>query len=149
MKISKQLFLLAGLLSFSVALFQAVITFSPVWSRYFGAPAEIVTNVPLLYVTGLAASIIFGIFGLYAFSGAGYIHPLPLLRVGLLVIGCIYTLRGLVVIPILLMTMGYIRSSDQVPPTGLSSSVISLLIGLLYLIGTFGNWQNMRPVTKR
>jgi hypothetical protein len=148
MKISKQLLLLAGLLSFSVALFQAVITFSPAWSRYFGAPEEIVANVPLLYVTGLAAVVIFGIFGLYALSGAGYIRPLPLLRVGLLVIGCIYTLRGLVVISILLIAMGYLPSSDPVPPAGLASSVISLLIGLLYLLGTFGNWQNLRPVTK-
>ena len=149
MKISKIFLLAAGILSFSVALFQAVITFSPVWSRYFGAPEEFVTNPALLYVAGLAAAVIFAIFGLYALSGAGYVRTLPMLRMGLLAIGCIYTLRGLVVIPILLITMGYIQSSDPVPPTGLSSSVISLLIGLIYLIGTFGCWQNLRLVNKR
>jgi hypothetical protein len=149
MTIYKPLLSAAGILSFSVALFQVVITFSPAWSRYFGAPAEIATNIPLLYVTGLAAAVIFAIFGLYALSGAGYVRILPMLRMGLLAIGCIYTLRGLVVIPILLITVGYIQSSDPVPPTGLFSSVISLLIGLIYLTGTLGSWQNLRPVTKR
>jgi hypothetical protein len=147
--ISKQLLILAGILSFLVALFQAVVTFSPAWSLYFGAPEKLVSNVPLLYVTGLVAAVLFGIFGLYAMSGAGYIRHLPLLRGVLLAIGCLYVLRGLLVIPIILITAGYLQSSRPIPTTGLASSLVSLLIGLLYLAGTIGSWRSLRPASRR
>ena len=39
MPISKQLFKVAAGLSFAVTIFQVVVLFSPIWSRYFGAPA--------------------------------------------------------------------------------------------------------------
>lgn len=149
MKISKQLLMVAGSLSFSVALFQAVITFSPTWSQYFGAPKELVSNVPLLYVTGFAMTVIFCIFGLYAMSGGGWLRPLPLLRWGLLGIGCVYMLRGLLFIPILLMMTGYLQSSEPIPPTGLASSLVSLFIGLLYLTGTIRRWKTLQPETKK
>jgi len=148
-KISRQLLIVAAFLSFSVALFQAVITFSPTWSQYFGAPKELVSNVPLLYVTGFAMTVIFFIFGLYAMSGGGWLRPLPLLRLGLLGIGCVYILRGLLFIPILLMMTGHMRSSEPIPRTGLASSLVSLFIGLLYLFGTIRSWKTLRPETKR
>ncbi|MEW6529464.1 MAG: hypothetical protein AB1473_01430 [Thermodesulfobacteriota bacterium] len=147
MTISKRLLVLAGILSFLIALFQAIVTFSPEWSLYFGAPAKLVSNVPLLYVTGLVAAVLFGIFGLYALSGAGYIRHLPLLRGVLLGIGCLYALRGLFLIPIILITAGYLQSSKPVPTTGLVSSLVSLLIGLLYLAGTIGSWERLRPAS--
>ena len=148
MKVSKQLFLLAGILSFLVALFQAVVTFSPAWSLYFGAPEKLVSNVPLLYVTGFVAALMFGIFGLYGVSAAGYIRYLPLLRWVLLGIGLLFTLRGLLVIPIILITAGYLQSSKPVPTTGLVSSLVSLFIGLLYLAGTIGSWRSLRPASR-
>lgn len=37
-------------------------------------------------------------FGVYALSGAGVVRPLPLVKLGLVMIGSIYALRGLVVI---------------------------------------------------
>jgi len=147
-KISKQLLLVAGVVSFTVALFQVVITFSPSWSRYFGASEELVSNIPLLYAAGFIAALFFGVFGLYAISGAGYIRPLPLLRLGLLGISCLYLLRGLLFIPIVLMMAGYIQFSEPVPTTGLASSLVSLLIGLVYLAGTLGNWNALQPVKK-
>jgi len=48
-----------------------------------------------LYISGTLAAIIFAIFGLYGISGAGYIRKFPYLCSGLLLIGSIYTIRGL------------------------------------------------------
>jgi len=149
MELSKYLLLVAGILSFSVALFQAVITFSPAWSLYFGAPEVLVSNIPLLYLTGFIATVFFIIFGLYALSGVGFIRRLPLLRLGLLGIGSLYVLRGLVIIPILLVIMGYFQFSEPILATALSSSLVSLFIGLLYLIGTIGSWQRLQLKMKK
>jgi len=146
---SKQLFKFAAGLSFAVALFQTVITFFPLWSLYFGAPKELVSNVPMLYVTGLIAAVIFGVFGLYAMAGAGYIRSLPLLRFGLLGIGGVYTLRGLLVIPLLLIMTGILQSSEAIPPQGLASSLVSLFIGILYLVGTITGWHELQSRTKK
>jgi hypothetical protein len=132
---SKQAFTYAGVFSLAVALFQAVITFSPSWSRYFGAPEELVANTIVLIVAGLAAAVIFALFGLYALAGAGHIRPLPLLRLGVIVIGSLYTARGLMVIPQLLAMIGILRSSETIPPQAVISSLVSLFIGLLYFIG--------------
>jgi hypothetical protein len=143
MKISKQLLVFAGITSFSVALFQAVITFSPAWSRYFGAPEALVSNIPLLYAAGFVATAIFVIFGLYGISGAGCIRPLPLLRLGLLGIGCVYLLRGLLIIPMLLVAMGYLQFSEPIPDSGFATSLVSLCTGILYLAGILGRWKEL------
>ena len=134
---------LAALCSLIVSLFQIVITFVPSWSLYFGAPAEIVSNYPLLIITGLIAAVFFIIFTLYGFSGSGDIRSLPLLRPGLLVISIIYILRGLMFIEILLIQAGIIQTEDKVPSTALASSLISLFIGLVYLIGTITGWKKI------
>jgi hypothetical protein len=149
--ISKQLLKIAGGLSFAVAIFQAVISFSPSWSLYFGAPEKLVSNLPMLYVAGLIAAVIFGVFGLfglYALAGARTIRPLPLLRLGLAVIGGVYTLRGLLVIPVLLIRGGILQSSAVIPPQASAASLISLFIGVLYLAGTMLGWRELPSRTK-
>jgi hypothetical protein len=146
--ISKQLLKIAGGLSFAVAIFQAVISFSPSWSLYFGAPEKLVSNLPMLYVAGLIVAVIFGVFGLYALAGAGTIRPLPLLRLGLVGIGGVYTLRGLVVIPVLLIKAGILQSSAVIPPQASAASLISLFIGVLYLAGTMLGWRELPSRTK-
>ena len=50
---------------------------------------------------GIAA--ILALWGLYAFSAAGALGRLPLLRPAMLVITAIYLLRGLVLLPIWLL----------------------------------------------
>jgi hypothetical protein len=91
---SKQLLLAAAMLSFAIALLQAVLSFSPSLTRFFGA-AELAANPLLLLVAGLVVTMVFAVFGLYALAGANTIRRLPLLRAGLVAIGLIYTLRGL------------------------------------------------------
>jgi len=147
--ISKRVLEIGGILSFAVAIFQAVITFSPSWSLYFGAPEKLVSNLPMLYLAGLTATVIFVVFGLYGLAGAGSLRPLPLLRLGLLGIGGVYALRGLIAFPMLLITTGILQSSDAIPPQGLASSLISLFIGVIYLAGTMLNWHELPSRTKR
>jgi putative oxidoreductase len=147
--ISKQLLKISGGLSFMVGIFQALISFSPKWSWYFGAPEGLVSRPPLLYAAGMAAALVFIVFGLYAFSGAGHIRPLPFLRLGLLGIGSVYTFRGLFAIPLMMSMAGFLRPSGEIPPQGLSASLISLFIGVLYLTATVLAWRELPSQGKR
>jgi hypothetical protein len=149
--IAHQLLTVSGVLSLGVAVFQAVVCFSPSWSRSFGAPSELVSDPTLLRVAGLAASVLFGAFGLYAFSGAGRVRPLPFLRLGLLAIGCLYTLRGLMVVPVVLVLTGTLEPSDDMPEQSmaLASSLVSLLIGVVHLVGLLFGWRDMQGARLR
>jgi hypothetical protein len=141
---SKQLLLAAAALSFAIALFQAVLSFSPSLSSFFGA-AELAANPLLLLVTSLAATMVFALFGLYALAGASTIRRLPLLRTGLLVIGVIYTLRGLFLLPELLPMTGVLPAPGPVPPQAVLSSLVALATGLLYVLGTLASWKRLQP----
>ena len=148
MTTSKQLLTLAGCLSLAVAAFQFILTFSPTLCRFFGAPEELLTGDPLwLYLTSFFATALFGIWGLYGLSGAGRIRRLPLLRTGLLAIGGIYTLRGLLLIPAMLAVVGLVPS-DPFLPQALLASLVALSTGVLYLVGTFGGLQDLKPRPK-
>ena len=148
MNTSKHLLVLAAILSFCVAIFQAIVSLSPSWSLYFGAPAEMVSKPLLLLVIGEACAVVFAVFGLYALSGAGYIRFLPLLRWGLLGIGVLFTFRGLLVIPILLSNAGLFQLPESTEPTALESSLISLGIGVIYLLGTVMGWKQMKRTSR-
>jgi hypothetical protein len=146
---ARRLLMIAGSLSLAVAVFQAVIVFSVPASRYFGAPEELLANPLLLIVAGFVMAAVFGLCGLYAFSGAGSFRRLPLLRLGLIVISLVYIWRGIVVFPLLLVLLGYIHTPVPLLPQALASSAVSLLIGVLYLAGTIGNWRNLRKVPEQ
>lgn len=141
---SKQLLLAAALLSFAIALFQAVLSLSPSLSSFFGA-AELAANPLLLLVTSLAATMVFALFGLYALAGASTIRRLPLLRTGLMVIGAIYALRGLLLFPELLVMVGVLSAPEPVPPQAVLSSLVALATGVLYLLGTVASWKRLQP----
>lgn len=140
---------IAGIISFIIALFQAVISFSPSWSLFFGAPTYIASNPMILLISGLITTVIFVLFGIYGISGSGIIRPLPMLRWSLLVIGGIYSLRGLLLILQLLIYFGIVNSDKIITPQLLLSSVISLIIGCLYLIGTIDRWEDLKPISNR
>ena len=102
--------------------------------RYFGAGdlaplAESGSPLPAL-ITGFLVAL-FVIWALYAFSGAGLIRKLPLLRTGLVTIGSIYTLRGVMLFPEL---FSLIAGRNSAPRMAVFSAV-SLIIGLSYLVG--------------
>lgn len=140
MKNFRRILVFASLSSFTVALFQAAIGFSPSLSLYFGAPELLVKNTGALISVSLIFAVIIVVFGLYAISGAGYIRTLPWLKQILAVISGIYILRGLLLIPEGLVVMGVLNISIPVAPRFVVFSLGSLLIGLIYLIGTVGGW---------
>jgi len=129
---------LAGWLSAAVAALHVVIIFfgAPAY-RYFGAgeemarQAEAGSAVPAALTLAIAA--VFAVFALYAFSGAGRVRRLPLLRTGLVAISAIYLLRGLGLIPELIQLA---RDTATVPARYPVFSAVSLVIGLVYLVGT-------------
>ena len=148
MKISKPLLAVAGLLSFSVALFQLAITFSPEVGLYFGISENVASNARNLQATGTVTAVTFAMFGVYALSGAGVVAPMPLLRFGLLGIGIAHVVRGLTAIPILLVRIGYLQSFGSVPNSEPATSLVSLGIGIVYLAGTISGWRSLPKTAK-
>ena len=133
---------LGGLLSAAAALLHiGVIVGGPDWYRFFGAGEAMATMAeqgsmtPTLITVGIAA--VLAIWAAYALSGAGLLPRLPLLRTGLVVISAIYLLRGLALIPALLINGG------AVMPFVLWSSLIVLVYGLAYAIGTWNAWPSL------
>ncbi len=145
----RQIFVLAGGLSFGVALFQAAIGFSPSLSLYFGAPRALVENIHILIIVSLTISAVIVLFGLYALSGAGCIRPLPWLKYILIGISGIYILRGLLLIPELFVLLKIFDISIPVAPRFVWFSLGSLLIGVMYLRGTIGGWHSFSAQNKR
>jgi hypothetical protein len=144
---------LAGVSSAGVALLHVLILFvgAPAY-RYFGAGekmarlAERGYPTPALITAGLTA--LFIVWAAYAFSGAGLLRPLPLLRPALITIGVVYTLRGLLLGP--QMVWFFSGHEAAVPPRQLAFSAAALLTGLAYLVGTQRAWdrlgqRSMRP----
>jgi hypothetical protein len=147
----QRLLKLAGWLSTAIAALHVVIVFlGPPAYRYFGAGEAMARQAEAgsLFPAALtfAVAVVFILFALYAFAGAGTIRRLPLLRTGLVTIGAIYTLRGLLLFPQL---TGYLREPPIVAPRDLVFSTVSLVIGLLYLVGASRAWAGLRPKHQR
>jgi len=142
MKSSNILLILAGVLSFCAAIFQAVIGFVPKWSDAFGA-GGLASNPPLLLTLGLLVALVLVIFGLYGLSGAGVIRRLPLLRLGLLAIGLLYSLVGINFIFQVLAMLGILPSAGPIPIHILLISFGAFLAALAYLIGLAVSWKQL------
>jgi hypothetical protein len=135
--------LLGGALSLAAALLHlACIVRGPDWYRFFGAGEGIARAAqrgewrPTLITVGIAAVLF--IWAGYAFSGAGLIGRLPLLRTGLVVITAIYLLRGLV-----LFRPSMLGRADLSAAFLFWSSLTVLAIGLVYAIGTWRGWNTL------
>jgi hypothetical protein len=131
-------------LSFAAsALHLGCIVGGPDWYRFFGAgegmaqAAERGEWLPAIMTLGIAA--VLALWGAYALSGAGRIARLPLLRTGLVVISAIYLLRGLILIPL------YLARPELTDAFAVWSSLIVLVYGLAYAIGTWRAWSFLRP----
>jgi hypothetical protein len=141
----------AGVLSAGIALLHVIIIFAgaPAY-RYFGAgeemarQAEAGSSVPGLLTAVVA--LFFAIFALYALAASLSLPKPPLLRTGLITIGVIYTLRGLFLVSQLPQ---YMSNEPLVAFKDLVFSAVSLLIGLLYLIGTWRAWPSLEASKAR
>lgn len=118
----------------------AVIAGGPSWYRFFGAGERMARaaergelSAPLMTV---AIAAILTLWAAYAFSGAGLIPRLPLLRLGLITITAIYLVRSLWLIP----GLPHLGRSETFI---LVSSLIVLTIGVTYAIGTWTAWRSL------
>lgn len=137
--------LAGGVLSAAASLLHlACIVGGPDWYRFFGAgepiarAAERGSPIPALLTLGIAT--VLAIWAAYAFSGAGLLRPLPLLRTGLVVIMAIYLARGAV----LFMPATFNRP-DLSPAFMLWSSLIVLIFGLVHAVGLWLAWPALHP----
>ena len=134
---------IGGSLSLAAALTHlACIVGGADWYRFFGAPegiaraAERGALTPHLITLGIASLL--AIWAAYAFSGAGLIGRLPLLKTALILITAVYLLRGLIVVQPSLMGRPDLSSAFM-----LWSSLIVLAYGLTYALGTWRAWPHL------
>ena len=116
----------------------------PAWYRFFGAgepmarAAERGESWPAL-ITLLIAGVL-AVWSAFAFSGAGLLPRLPLLRIALAAITCTYLLRGLAIVP-----MAMLRP-EMVSPFWLWSSAIVLTYGVVHAIGLWLAWGALSKI---
>ena len=137
--IKPKYFLIAGgAISALISILHVILAIHPALYRHISAGQESAlaqmaeqSSRPTTVATVVLA-LIFAIWAIYAFSGAGLIHPLPWLRAALIAIGVIYILRALFIPTELNMAL-----NQGYPFRFVVFSTISLVAGLLYLIGIF------------
>jgi hypothetical protein len=132
---ARDLLLAAGGFSYFVALLQLTML------RKLLTGLSQTSSASGVVVTLLLAAV-FGVFALYALSGARIARPLPYLRAALLSIGFFY------ILPVVCV-FAEIVASARVPacltPRNAVLTLVSLIIGVLYLSGTIASW----PVLKQ
>jgi hypothetical protein len=143
-------FIVAGMLSLGISLLHIAIIFAaPEAYVFFGAGQEMADAdaagswTPDLLTLGVA--VVFMLFAMYAFSGAGLIRKLPLLKLALIIIAIIYTLRGLVIIPDLMV---YFQHSSY-PFRNIVFSTVSLFTGLAYTMGIVKGYPHLSGQIKK
>ena len=134
--------IIAGILSAIAAILHiGCIYFGAPWYRFFGAGehmavlAERGSIQPTLITSGIV--LVLSIWSLYAFSAAGIIFRLPLVRIALILITVIYLVRGIAGFFFVSSPMG--RS----PEFWLWSSSICLCFGIIHLIGLKQQWTSL------
>jgi hypothetical protein len=138
--------LLAGgtLSAIASLLHLACIVGGPDWYRFFGAgepiarAAERGSPIPALLTLAIASAL--AGMAVYAFSAAGLLPRLPLLRTGLIAITCVYLARG----AMLFMPATFNRP-DLSPDFMLWSSLIVLIYGLVHAVGLWLAWPALHP----
>jgi hypothetical protein len=137
--------LVAGGLSAAASLLHlACIVGGPSWYRFFGAgepiarAAERGSLVPAVLTLAIAGAL--AVAAAYAWSAAGQLPRLPLLRTGLVVITLVYLARGLV-----LFAPGAMNRPDLSPAFMLWSSLIVLAFGIVHMIGLWLAWPSLSP----
>lgn len=118
----------------------ACIIGGPDWYRFFGAGEDMAQMAARGHwyppTITLAIATILGVWAAYAFAGAGMFRRLPLMRTALVIICAIYLLRGMVIIPALAIEQAR-------TPFNIWSSLIVLVYGLAYAIGTWKAWPTL------
>ena len=135
---------LGACVSLAIALLHVVVVLiGPDAYSFFGGPglarqAESGSWQPALMTLVLAW--LFVVFAAYGLSGAGVIRRLPLLAGVLLLIGALYTVRGLSIVG---QIAQYLSTPGSPPLRVVLYSLIALVAGLCYLGGTLQGWEHL------
>lgn len=137
--LKQSLVIAAAACSMAVALLHIYVIVQGAWAyRFFGAGEELATMAEqgslLPDLLTFAIAVVFFIFAVYYLAAAGWLPRPPLFGVGMVGIAALYTLRGAVVIPAMLIGM-------KISPFDWWSSMLSLAIGLLHCSGA---WMVLR-----
>ena len=134
--------IVAGTLSAVAAILHlGCIYFGASWYRFFGAGEKMALlseqgSIQPTLITSVIV-IVLSIWSMYAFSAAGIIFKLPLIRLALVSITLIYLARGIAGFFLINSPMG--RS----PEFWVWSSVICLSFGIVHLIGLKQQWASL------
>lgn len=129
----------------------AAIFGGPAWYRLIGATESIIQMVerghsyPIVVVV-VAAMILFACAS-YAFSGAGLIPRLPLLRTGLVLITAGMLIHGIAFIPMVLLwpeAMLIVYDGKGINTILIVTSVLCLAAAASYALGTRAAWAQLR-----
>ena len=138
--------LIAGSLSAIAALLHlGCIYFGASWYRFFGAGehmaklAEQGSLQPTLVTLGI--TLVLCTWSLYAFSAAGLIIKLPLIRTALIAMTSVYLLRGLA--GMFLAVSGQTHAFGNSTAFWFWSSAICLSFGVVHLIGLKQQWSSL------
>jgi hypothetical protein len=123
----------------AAALHVAVIAGGPDWYRFYGAGEAMARLAERgdwrpAAITLFIASVLV-LWAAYAFAGAGLIRRMPFMRSMLVVISAIFLLRGLMV-----LLPAFPGRPDLSPQFMLWSSLIVLVYGICYALGTWRAW---------
>ena len=139
--------ILAGILSAIASVTHVgIVLGGPSWYRFFGAGERMArlanqqSIVPIAIT--LAIALLLGIWALYAWSGAGVVPKLPLLKPALVLITSLYLLRGIVglIAPYVSEHPGVLANTKRF---WFWSSAICLSIGLVHLMGLTSGWDSL------
>lgn len=118
----------------------AIIVGGPRWYDFFGAGSRMVRlaeqGSPKAAAITLLIAAVLAVWAAYAFSGAGLLPRLPLLKLGLLAISAVYVLRAFGYIPVLMATGAPVGTFAWV------SSGIVLVYAVVHVLGTLALWRN-------
>ena len=137
-------FLISGAVLSAIAalLHIGCIIFGAAWYRFFGAGEKMAqlaaagSWLPTLITSGIA--LVLTTWALYAFSAAGIIPKLPLLRAAICTITSIYLLRGMAGIALATFAPGSNRAAFW-----WWSSAICITIGAVHAVGTWQVWPQL------
>jgi hypothetical protein len=126
------------LLALGALLHLAIPLGGPEWYRFFGAPPELVAMAaagesrPWITCVAIAAFLV--ALSAYAFSGAGLLRPLPVLRWVLCLSGLGLLARGLLFLPVAMWRPALLArlcgNCAEVNPFLILTSLLCVLIGL-------------------
>jgi len=139
--------IIAGSFSFLAAILHiGIIVGGPSWYRFFGAGESMAlmsekgSIKPTIITLGIA-TVLF-VWVAYAWSGAGLLPSLPLLKFILPAITAIYLIRGLAG-----LVAPFITNHPQIKQNStifwVWSSIICLVIGLFHLMGIIAIWSTL------